>query len=65
VHRSLQEAAQALGDANPVGHHVTNIVVTGIDDHSARVRSKGIGVMADGTAGSVVNEDVVTSQADG
>ena len=42
-----------MGDANPVGHHVTNIVITRIDDRSARVQSKGIGIKADGTAGSV------------
>jgi ketosteroid isomerase-like protein len=56
----LREAALALGEANPVGHHVTNIVITQIDDGSARVRSKGIGIKADGTTGSVVYDDVVT-----
>jgi ketosteroid isomerase-like protein len=58
-------AALALGDANPVGHHVTNIVITKIDDRSARVRSKGIGIKADGTSGSVVYDDIVTRQPDG
>lgn len=62
---ALYEAALAVGDANPVGHHVTNIVITPIDGHSARARSKGIGVMADGTAGSVVYDDVVTRTSDG
>lgn len=57
---AIREAALALGDGNPVGHHVTNIVITGIDDRSARVRSKGVGIMADGTAGSVVYDDLVT-----
>lgn len=57
---AIREAALALGDANPVGHHVTNVVVTGVDDRSARVRSKGVGVRADGTVGSVVYDDVVT-----
>lgn len=47
----MREAALALGEANPVGHHVTNIVITRIDDRSARVQSKGIGIKADGTAG--------------
>jgi SnoaL-like domain len=61
----MREAALALGNANPVGHHVTNIVITRIDDHSAGVRSKGIGVMADGTAGSVAYDDLVTRQPDG
>ncbi|MCT9930391.1 nuclear transport factor 2 family protein [Planotetraspora sp. A-T 1434] len=62
---AIHEAALALGDANPVGHHVTNIVITGIDDRSARVQSKGIGIKADGTAGSVVYDDIVTRQPDG
>jgi ketosteroid isomerase-like protein len=62
---TIREAALALGDANPVGHHVTNIVITQIDDRSARVQSKGIGIKADGTAGSVVYDDIVTRQPDG
>jgi ketosteroid isomerase-like protein len=62
---SVRAAALAVGDANPVGHHVTNIVITRIDDRSARVQSKGIGVMADGTAGSVAYDDIVTRQPDG
>jgi ketosteroid isomerase-like protein len=62
---AIREAALALGDANPVGHHVTNIVITGVDDHSARVRSKGIGILADGTTGSAVYDDVVTRGPDG
>jgi ketosteroid isomerase-like protein len=62
---ALRAAALALGAANPVGHHVTNIVITQIDDRSARVRSKGIGIKADGTAGSVVYDDIVLRQPDG
>jgi ketosteroid isomerase-like protein len=61
---AVRTAALALGDANPVGHHVTNVVITGLGDGSARVRSKGIGIKADGTAGSVTYDDVVTRQAD-
>src|ERR1044072_7290557 len=62
---AIREAALALGEANPVGHHVTNIVITGIDDRSAQVRSKGIGIKADGTAGSVVYEDMVPRRPGG
>ncbi|HEY7433462.1 MAG TPA: nuclear transport factor 2 family protein [Streptosporangiaceae bacterium] len=62
---AIREAALALGDANPVGHHVTNIVITELDDRSARVQSKGIGVKADGAAGSVTYDDIVTRQAGG
>ena len=57
---ALREAALTVGDANPVGHHVTNIVITPTGEHSARVQSKGIGIKADGTAGSVVYDDIVT-----
>jgi ketosteroid isomerase-like protein len=62
---AIRDAALALGQANPVGHHVTNIVITPIDGHSARVASKGIGINADGTAGSAVYHDTVTREADG
>lgn len=62
---AIREAALALGDANPLGHHVTNIVITPIDDRLARVRSKGIGIVADGTAGSVVYDDLVTRRPEG
>jgi 3-phenylpropionate/cinnamic acid dioxygenase small subunit len=57
---ALVEAALALGDANPLGHHVTNTIVTGEeDDGSVRVRSKGIGIRVDGSSGTVVYEDLV------
>jgi ketosteroid isomerase-like protein len=62
---ALREAALAMGDANPVGHHITNIVITQIDEHCAQVRSKGIGIEADGTSGSVVYHDIVTRRPDG
>jgi ketosteroid isomerase-like protein len=62
---AIREAALALGDANPLGHHVTNIVITEIDERSARVRCKGIGIMADGTTGSAVYDDVVTRGPEG
>jgi ketosteroid isomerase-like protein len=61
----MRKAALALGEANPVGHHVTNIVITQIDDRSARVRSKGMGIRSDGTADSVAYDDIVTRQPDG
>ena len=48
----LREAAIALGERNPVGHHVTNTVVTAVDGDRASAISKFIGVMADGSCGS-------------
>ncbi|GAA1254919.1 hypothetical protein GCM10009677_00880 [Sphaerisporangium rubeum] len=62
---AIREAAGALGDANPVAHHVTNIVITEIDENSAQVRSKGLGIKADGTTGSVTYDDIVTHHPDG
>jgi hypothetical protein len=60
---SVREAAESLGDANPVGHHVTNIVIAEVrDDDTVVTRSKGIGIRADGTTGSVVYDDTVTKR---
>ncbi len=56
---AIKDAALALGDRNPVAHHVTNVVLSDHTDDRVRARSKGIGVYADGTAGSVSYEDVV------
>jgi len=56
---AFAEAARTLGDGNPLGHHVTNALVVGGDGDEATVRSKGLGIQADGTSGTVVYEDVV------
>ncbi len=56
---ALTAASKQLGGRNPVAHHVTNIVVSEDPDGTVRARSKGIGVYADGTAGSVVYDDVL------
>jgi 3-phenylpropionate/cinnamic acid dioxygenase small subunit len=58
-YEAITEASLAMGDANPVGHHVTNICVSQDADGTVRVRSKGIGIHVDGRVGSVVYEDVV------
>jgi ketosteroid isomerase-like protein len=55
--RAVAEAGRALGDRNPLGHHVTNIVVLEIAGDRARACSKGLAVMSDGSAGSVVYQD--------
>jgi SnoaL-like domain len=53
-----REAALTLGAGNPVAHHVTNIV---LEDRGETVHalSKGLGVMTDGSVGSVTYEDTV------
>jgi hypothetical protein len=56
--------AQRPGD-QPVGHHVTNVVVEEGDGDTARVRSKGLAVMADGSAGTVTYDDVVVRASAG
>lgn len=62
---ALTAASRQLGDRNPVGHHVTNIVVSEDPDGTVRAKSKGIGLYADGTAGSVVYDDVLRRTPDG
>jgi 3-phenylpropionate/cinnamic acid dioxygenase small subunit len=62
VLRGLQAcaaAARALGELNPVAHHVTNVVLAETADGSVLARSKGIGINADGTCGSVTYQDVI------
>ncbi|TCO26644.1 SnoaL-like protein [Kribbella steppae] len=62
---ALQEAAEALGDNNPVGHHVTNIVLTEAGPDEVTARSKGLGVMSDGACGSVTYNDLIVRTDDG
>jgi ketosteroid isomerase-like protein len=61
---AAREAAEALGDANPVAHHVTNIVLEERGE-AVHARSKGLGVMTDGSVGSVTYEDTVERRAEG
>lgn len=56
---AIRSAALALGDRNPVAHHVTNIVITPVDDDTAAARSKGLGVTSDGKCGSVTYIDTL------
>ena len=56
----LKDMALQMGDRNPVGHHVTNTIIEDVlDDGHVRVRSKAIGIRADGSAGSLTYVDVV------
>ena len=52
-------------DANPLAHLVTNVVITSWEDDVVRVISKGIGVRADGTVGSVVYHDELRREGAG
>jgi hypothetical protein len=62
---AVREAGLALADANPVAHHVTNIVLRETADGTVEALSKGFGVMADGSTGSVTYEDTVERTAVG
>jgi hypothetical protein len=69
---AVRGAALALGEANPLGHHVTNVVVTDVmrggsagTADEVLVSSKGLAVQADGTTGSVVYRDVLRRTAEG
>ncbi|TDB81992.1 nuclear transport factor 2 family protein [Micromonospora sp. KC721] len=62
---AVREAGLALADANPVAHHVTNIVLRETADGTVNALSKGLGVMADGSTGSVAYEDTVERTAAG
>ena len=62
---AVREAGLALADANPIAHHVTNIVLRETTDGFVHALSKGFGVMADGSTGSVTYEDTVERTAAG
>jgi hypothetical protein len=54
---AMREWVLALGDRNPVAHHVTNIVLDEVTDDVVRCLSKGIGIDVDGTVRSVTYDD--------
>lgn len=56
---AIRDAGRQLGELNPVAHHVTNVIVTDLDQDRAHVRSKGLAVMTNGTTASATYEDEV------
>jgi hypothetical protein len=61
LRKSCQSQLRSYADT----HHVTNVVVTAWADGQVQVRSKGLGIKADGSCGSVSYEDTVVRTADG
>jgi hypothetical protein len=60
---SIRDSAIALGDANPVGHHTTNVILSeGENEYTVHATSKYIGIKADGSCGSGTYKDVVEKQ---
>lgn len=62
---ACRAAALDLGEGNPVGHLVTNIVLTETADGTVHALSKGIGVNADGTTGTVTYQDAIVRTQQG
>ncbi|MFD7844518.1 nuclear transport factor 2 family protein [Nocardia sp. NPDC059764] len=56
---ALRDMARELGDANPLAHHVTNVMVTALDGDTAHAISKGLAVNTDATTTSVTYEDTL------
>ena len=44
---------------SPLAHFVTNIIITPVSDDEARVLSKGVMIMADGSTGGATHRDTV------
>jgi 3-phenylpropionate/cinnamic acid dioxygenase small subunit len=59
--RAIRDVSRGSEDdkGQPLGHHTTNIIVTGQDGDGVRARSKGLAVMADGTTGTAVYADTL------
>jgi len=56
---AIRRGALALGERNPIAHHVTNVVITDEAPGAVTVRSKGLVIRADGTLGSVNHLDTL------
>ncbi|SDS66781.1 nuclear transport factor 2 family protein [Microlunatus soli] len=63
--QAMTDAGRQLGDRNPVGHLVTNIVVVALEDDVASAVSKGLGVLTDGSVAAVVYEDELVRTPEG
>lgn len=65
--QAMQELVRNSSDPSnqPLGHHVTNIVIVGHDRQNVRVRSKALAVAADGTSTSAVYDDVLRREPQG
>ena len=61
---ALAEMFDARPGNQPVGHHVTNVIITEAQG-TVRVRSKGLAVTPKGTIGTVTYDDEVRRTAAG
>lgn len=58
----IRRATLELGAANPVAHHVTNIIITSVDGDCVKTRCKAIVVKTDGSCGSATYVDTLRRQ---
>jgi ketosteroid isomerase-like protein len=58
----IRRATLELGAANPVAHHVTNIIITSVEGDCVRTRCKAIVVKTDGSCGSATYVDTLRRQ---
>lgn len=56
---AIRRGALQLGAGNPVAHHVTNVVITSVEDDLVTVESKGLMLLGNGTVGSVRHVDTL------
>jgi Luciferase-like monooxygenase/SnoaL-like domain len=56
---AIQDVHRQRPGNQPIGHHVSNVVIDEHSDGTISVHSKGMSVMVDGTAGTCVYDDVV------
>jgi hypothetical protein len=61
----ITELWEAAPGEQPIGHHVTNVLVMQQEDGVVRARSKGLAVMRNGSTATVVYDDVVVPTAAG
>jgi ketosteroid isomerase-like protein len=55
----IRQATLDLGAGNPLAHHVTNIVVSDLEDDRAAARCKALAVMSDGRCASATYVDAL------
>jgi ketosteroid isomerase-like protein len=55
----IRRATLELGAANPVAHHVTNIIITSVAGTCVKARCKAIVVKKDGSCGSATYVDTL------
>jgi 3-phenylpropionate/cinnamic acid dioxygenase small subunit len=64
-HVGTAGSGEVLGEANPVAHHVTNIVIEHVDGDRVQTRCKAMAVMSDGRCASATYVDTLRRENGG